>query len=52
MGTNTALFGGLSYNRGLLNTFNPYLKWQDDTYVNADINNKTSAISIDFGVKF
>jgi hypothetical protein len=52
MGDNTALFGGLSYNRGLLNTFNPYLQWGNGTYVNADITNKTSAISLDLGVKF
>jgi hypothetical protein len=53
MGEHTAIFGGLSYNRGLLNTFNPTLKWLKSTsYVNADINNKTSAISLDLGIKF
>ena len=52
MGEHTALFVGLSYNRGLLNTLNPLLKWGDGSYVNADINNKTSAISLDLGIKF
>lgn len=52
MGEHTALFAGLSYNRGLLNTLNPLLKWGDGSYVNADINNKTSAISLDLGIKF
>ena len=52
MGEHTALFAGLSYNRSLLNTLNPLLKWGDGSYVNADINNKTSAISLDFGIKF
>jgi hypothetical protein len=36
----------------LLNSLNPLLKWGDGSYVNADINNKTSAISLDFGIKF
>lgn len=52
MGEHTALFAGLSYNRGLLNSLNPLLKWGDGSYVNADINNKTSAISLDLGIKF
>lgn len=52
MAESTALFGGLSYNRGLINTFNPLLKWPNGTHVDADITNKTSSISIDLGVKF
>jgi len=57
LGSSTAAFFGLSYNRSLLNGINPLIKYnkipsnQDPKLVN-HLNMKTDFISLDLGVKF
>ncbi|MEM9327529.1 MAG: porin family protein [Bacteroidota bacterium] len=45
VGVNTALFGGLSYQRGVINVI-------DETLSNIDLSVRNSVLSIDFGIKF
>ena len=45
VGINTALFGGVSYQRGVINVV-------DETLSNINLNVKNSVLSIDFGIKF
>lgn len=46
IGLNTALFGGLTYNRGLINAITEHLPLDEDIMMKNDL------ISIDLGVKF
>jgi len=45
VGVNTTLFGGLSYQRGVINVV-------DETMSNLDLDVKNSVLTIDFGIKF
>ncbi len=51
MGTNTALFFGLTYNRGLSNVLNGNVKNGSDE-INNSVKMRNSLLSLDLGIKF
>jgi hypothetical protein len=51
MGESTAVFGGLNYNRGLVNSVGA-VKLPDGTKVNNDLTIRNSYISLEIGIKF
>ncbi|MFQ3576458.1 MAG: hypothetical protein SNJ77_08485, partial [Cytophagales bacterium] len=50
--SNNSLLAGISYQHGLINMMNPAVKDGDGKALSSIMNNKTSAFSLDLGLKF
>lgn len=52
MGENTTFFGGLTYNRGLINVMNSNLKDNNDEGYSKNLKSLNSLLSLEIGLKF